>query len=388
MSQATAYEQLMLELVNAARAKVGAQPLAFNGYLNSSADSHTSWMIATDTFSHTGVNGSSPTTRMKSAGYVFSGSWSSAENIAWASTRSPAGYQDEVQLLHTNLMNSAGHKANILNGSFREIGIGFNTGAYQGWDAAFATQNFARSGSKIFLTGVTMDDKDGDRFYDVGEALGGVTITAVSSTGARYTTTSQSAGGYSLALAAGTYKVTFSGGGIVSTTKQVTVGANNVKLDLIDPAMIKIINGTTLANTLYGTTGVDAINGSGGNDKLYGRTGNDTLKGGTENDTLYGEGGRDVLDGGAGNDVLSGGLDGDTFRFVGSWGADKIVGFQDTIDRIDLRGNALSFSTLSVTQGHADGDGIADDVIIKGNGQTIMLLNTQKALIGAADFLF
>ena len=74
MSQATAYEQLMLELVNAARAKVGAQPLAFNGYLNSSADSHTNWMIATDTFSHTGVNGSAPTTRMKSAGYVFSGS--------------------------------------------------------------------------------------------------------------------------------------------------------------------------------------------------------------------------------------------------------------------------------------------------------------------------
>jgi uncharacterized protein YkwD len=69
MSQATAYEQFMLELVNREQAKTGAQPLAFNGNLNASADSHSTWMIATDTFSHTG-----------------SGSWSSGENIAWVST--------------------------------------------------------------------------------------------------------------------------------------------------------------------------------------------------------------------------------------------------------------------------------------------------------------
>jgi serralysin len=388
MAQATSYEQLMLELVNAERKKVSAQPLAFNGYLNSSADSHTNWMIATDTFSHTGVSGSSPTTRMKSAGYVFSGSWSSAENIAWVSTRAPSGYQDEVKLLHTNLMNSPGHKANILNGTFREIGIGFNTGSYQSWNGAFVTENFARSGSKGFLTGITMDDKDGDRFYDVGEALSGVTITAVSSTGARYTTSSQVAGGYSLALAAGTYKVTFSKSGMVSTTKQVSIGSSNVKLDLIDPATIKAINGTTLANTLYGTSAMDSINGSGGNDKLYGRAGNDVLKGGTGNDALYGESGRDTLDGGAGNDFLSGGLDGDTFRFVGSWGTDKISGFQDKVDRIDLRGNSLSFSSLSIAQGHGDSDGVADDVIVKSNGQTIVLLNMQKTLVGATDFLF
>lgn len=388
MSQATAYEQLMLELVNSARAKVGAQPLAFNAYLNTSADSHTNWMIATDTFSHAGVNGSTPTVRMKSAGYVFSGSWSSAENIAWASTRSPTGYQDEVQLLHNNLMNSAGHKANILNGTFREVGIGFNTGDYQGWNGAFVTQNFARSGSKVFLTGVTMDDKDGDRFYDVGEALGSVTVTAVSSTGARYTTTSGSAGGYGLALAAGTYKVTYSGNGVVAVTKQVTIGTSNVKLDLIDPAVVKTISGTASADTLYGTAGVDLIKGAAGADRLYGRAGNDTLRGDTGNDTLYGESGRDTLDGGAGNDFLIGGTDADVFRFTGEWGSDKITGFQDGIDRLDLRGNSLNFSALSIAQSNADSDGLADDVLIKAGGQTITLLNMQKAMIGAADFLF
>ncbi|WP_134496388.1 CAP domain-containing protein [Microvirga pakistanensis] len=388
MAQATAYEQLMLELVNSARAKVGAQPLAFNGNLNTSADSHTNWMIATDTFSHTGVNGSTPTARMKSAGYVFSSSWSSAENIAWASTRSPTGYQDEVQLLHSNLMNSPGHKANILNGTFREIGIGFNTGAYKGWNGAFVTENFARSGSKVFLTGVTMDDKDGDRFYDVGEALGSITVTAVSSTGARYSTISGSAGGYSLALAAGTYKVTYSAANIVSVTKQVTIGASNVKLDLIDPTLVKLITGTASANTLYGSSGIDLIKGGAGADKLYGRAGNDTLRGETGNDTLYGEDGKDTLDGGAGNDILSGGAGADVFRFAGQWGSDRISAFQDGSDRIDLRGHSLSFSALSITQGNADSDGRADDVFIKANGQTITLLNVQKAMIGAADFLF
>lgn len=388
MSQATAYEQLMLELVNAARAKVGAQPLAFNSKLNSSADSHTSWMLATDTFSHTGVNGSTPTARMTTAGYAFSGTWSSAENIAWASTRSPAGYQDEVKLLHTNFMNSPGHKANILNGAFREIGIGFNTGGYKGWDAAFATQNFALSGSKVFLTGVTMDDKDGDRFYDVGEGLAKVTITAVSSTGARTTTASGTAGGYSLALAAGTYTITFSGSGVAPVKKQVTIGASNVKLDLIDPAMIKVINGTTLADTLYGKSGMDVIKGNAGNDKLLGRAGNDTIYGSSGNDALYGEDGNDVLDGGAGNDFLRGGAGADTFRFRGAWGVDKIYGFQPGLDHIDLRSNKLSFAALSIKQGHGDKDGVADDVIIKANGQSIVLMNIQKAMISATDFLF
>ncbi|MXQ10289.1 CAP domain-containing protein [Microvirga makkahensis] len=388
MSQATAYEQLMLELVNSARAKAGVQPLAFNGSLNKSADAHTNWMIASDTFSHTGVSGSTPTARMKSAGYIFSGSWSSAENIAWASTRGPSGYQDEVQLLHTNLMNSPGHKANILNGTFREIGIGFNTGDYRGWNGAFVTENFARSGTKAFLTGVTMDDKDGDRFYDVGEALGSVTVIAVSSTGARYTTASGSAGGYSLALAAGTYKITYSGGGLVPVTKQVTIGASNVKLDLIDPAMIKTVTGTTAANILYGSSGVDLIKAGAGNDKLYGRSGNDTLRGDTGNDTLHGESGRDRLDGGAGNDFLIGGADADVFQFAGRWGSDRISGFQDGIDRIDLRGNSLNFGALSITQVNADSDGRADDVIVKANGQSIALLNIQKAVMGVTDFLF
>jgi serralysin len=404
MSQATAYEQFMLELVNRERAKTGAQSLAFNGNLNESADSHSDWMIATDTFSHTGSGSSSPHQRMTQAGYAFSGSWSSGENIAWVSTRAPAGLQDEVELLHTNLMNSPGHKANILNGTFREIGIGFDTGPYQTWDGAFVTQNFAKSGGTVFLTGVGMDDKDGDRFYDIGEGLGGLTVTAVSSTGARYGTTTEDAGGYSLALAAGTYSVTFSGGGYASVTKQVTIASSNVKLDLIDPATgasptptpttisgtagNNTLKGTSAANTIEGNGGNDKLYGNGGNDKLYGGTGNDALTGNAGNDRLYGDSGKDTLSGSSGNDILTGGANADTFRFSGKWGKDKITDFKNASDHIDLRGNGLSFNELSISKVNADSDGRADDVVIKADSQSITLLNVKLSLIGASDFLF
>ncbi len=400
MSQATAFEQLMLELVNAARARTGAQPLAFNSALNTSADRHSDWMIAADTFSHTGSGGSSPTQRMTKAGYKFSGAWASAENIAWVSTRAPSGYQDEVQLLHKNLMNSPGHKANILKGTFREIGIGFDTGAFQGWNGAFVTENFARSGSKIFLTGVALDDRDGDRFYDVGEGLGGLTVTAVGSSGARAATTG-AAGGYSLALSAGTYKVTFSGGGITPVTKTVTIGAKNVKLDLVDPATgaaaAQAISGTSVGNTLNGTSGADTIKGyagadtvygRGGSDKLYGGAGNDRISGQAGNDRLYGEDGKDVLNGGAGNDALRGGAGADSFRFRDQWGADTVSDFQNGSDRIDLRAAGLSFNELSIAQRDADRDGRADDVVIKADGQSIALLNLKASLVGVSDFMF
>jgi serralysin len=238
MSQPSAYEQYMLELINAERAKVGAQPLAFDGDLNEAAEDHSQWMIATDTFSHTGANGSDPTARMTEAGYALDGSWAAGENIGWATTRSPEGLQDEVDLLHSNLMNSSDHRANILDANYREIGVGFETGDYGGRESAFVTQDFGKTDTSALLTGVAFDDTDGDRFYDPGEGLGGITVTITTTDGAVIgSTTTMDAGGYDIPLAAGTYNVTFSGGGVSSTTQQVTIGSSNVKVDLVDPAM-------------------------------------------------------------------------------------------------------------------------------------------------------
>lgn len=237
MPQHSANEQYLLELINAERAKAGAQPLAFDNDLSEAAENHDKWMLSADVFSHTGSGGTSPTTRMKAAGYTLSGSWATGENIAWATTRAPTGYVDEVKLLHTNLMNSSGHRANILNPNFREVGLGFEVGDYKGRSSAFVTEDFGKTGSDLFLTGVAFDDKDGDRFYDPGEGLGAVTVTAKNAAGQTFKTTTSAAGGYDLALKAGTYTVTFSGANIATSTQTATIGTKNVKKDLIDPVM-------------------------------------------------------------------------------------------------------------------------------------------------------
>lgn len=377
MSQANAYEQYMLELINAERAKVGAQPLAFDLDLNEAAEKHSAWMLSTDTFSHTGAGGSSAGDRMKAAGYVFSGSWAWAENIAWMSTRAPAGLQDEVLGLHNALMNSSGHRTNLLNDTYREIGVGFEVGQYGSYEAAMVTQNFARTAGNPFLTGVAFDDLDGDKAYDVGEGLGSLTVSAKNnSTGAVTTASTTAVGGYDIELAAGTYTVTFSGGGFATTTQQATVGTKNVKLDLVDPASggttapapqpepqpepapaptTTTITGNSSSNTLNGTAGNDVIYGLGGRDKLYGKGGADLLDGGVGNDTLWGGEGVDTLTGGSGKDLF-------VFDAPFAGAVDRITDFSPVDDTIRLEngiftglaGGALASSAFHIGSQAAD----------------------------------
>jgi uncharacterized protein YkwD len=69
-------------------------------------------MVAKGYFSHTDLAGRSPFDRMRAAGISYR---AAAENIAWAGS---------VEQAHTSLMNSPGHRANILNGQLNRIGIG------------------------------------------------------------------------------------------------------------------------------------------------------------------------------------------------------------------------------------------------------------------------
>jgi len=136
MSTPTNLEAYFLQLVNETRAAAGVKPLTFDGELLDSSDAHSAWMDQTDTFSHTGVNGSSAGQRMSSAGYGWQG-W--GENIAYSSG---AMTEATVQKLHQMLVNSPGHYANIVNGSFEEIGIGLKAGTINGYSVVFVTQNF------------------------------------------------------------------------------------------------------------------------------------------------------------------------------------------------------------------------------------------------------
>ncbi len=433
MSEPTAYEQYILELVNRARtdpateaARLGIdlnqglaagtistaakQPLAFNPLLLDAAGSHSEWMIATDSFSHTGVGGSSPGARMQAAGYVFSGSWSWGENIA---LRSGALDATTAGALHDQLFLSASHRTNILNGNFREAGFGLAEGDYRGYTASVLTENFAKSGSSVFLLGVAFDDADGDRFYDPGEGLGGVTLTIRNTvTGATSGATTWSAGGYQLALAAGSYEVTFSGGGLATPVlRSVTIGGSNVKLDLDVDALVAsppppppppdaglVLTGTSGANALAGGTGADSIAGLGGADTLTGAGGNDTLSGGGGNDRLQGGAGNDLLVGGSGADTLTGGSGGDlfVFRAVTERG-DRIADFDAAAgDRVDIGAllvNAAGDDWMELSaSGHArltsgsagavlwvdaDGGGNAWTSLVTFTGKSVAALGTE-----------
>lgn len=258
MDQPTADEQLMLELVNRARANPTAeaqrynislnqglssgrisatekQPLAFNLNLIDSSRVHSQWMLNNNTFSHTGAGGSSAGDRMDNADYRFTGSWTWGENIAWQGTTGTPNVTQYVGTQHGGLFKSPGHRTNILSDNFREIGIGVKPGKFNQYNAVMTTQNFAKSGSSVFLTGVAFDDSVvDDDFYSVGEGLGGIEVTATrQSDQKKFTTTTFGSGGYQVALDPGTYQVSFSGGGLGQTVSEtVSINAKNIKLDL------------------------------------------------------------------------------------------------------------------------------------------------------------
>ncbi len=115
----TAEEQRMLNLVNSERAKNGLAPLKANTKLTEVARLKARDMIDRNYFSHTSPTYGSPFDMMRSFGVSYR---TAGENLAGA----PA-----VDVAHINLMNSPGHRANILNAGFKEAGIGIlNGGPY------------------------------------------------------------------------------------------------------------------------------------------------------------------------------------------------------------------------------------------------------------------
>src|SRR5262245_55053283 len=225
MAELTAHEQLLLELINRARldpvgeaTRYGIDlnqglapgtisgtpkpPLAPNANLATAAQNHSQWMLDTDNFSHTGAGGSDPGDRMIGAGYLFSGSWSWGENISWRGTTGTLNLTNNILSHHEGLFESPGHRENMLDGGFREIGVGVRTGVFQGYNASMTTEDFARSGTGQFVTGVAYFDANGDKFYSIGEGRGGVRLDARSvASGAVTTINTASAGGYATKLA-------------------------------------------------------------------------------------------------------------------------------------------------------------------------------------------
>lgn len=127
----SAVEAEIIRLVNAERAKAGLSALRVSGLLNQAASLHTADMVAVGNalgaangMQHTLYGSARPmvTDRLDAAGYdTWTSSYSYGENIAY-------GYANAAAAMAA-WMNSGGHRANILNPNFVEIGVSVQAGA-------------------------------------------------------------------------------------------------------------------------------------------------------------------------------------------------------------------------------------------------------------------
>lgn len=351
----SAGEQYLLELINRARLDPAAeaqryglglnaglapgtidadakQVLAPNDKLEAAATRHSTWMLQTNSFSHTGAGGTDAGERMETAGYRFTGSWSWRENLAWVGTTGTIDMQAAIRQHHEGLYRSESHRVNTFAESIREIGIGQVAGTFdtQGnsYRSSMLTEKFAAAGDDVFVTGVAYRDADRDDFYSVGEGQGGVWIR-----GGGSSDSAAAAGGYAIAVnPQDTLRVAVGQGNTVLARVDIDTTQGNAKLDVVtavdgsrsldlsasatlvtgiaDARLLGVadldLRGHMGANELIGNTGDNHLEGLGGNDRLWGGQGNDRLDGGSGRDTLSGGDGADFLAGRDGADRLAG----------------------------------------------------------------------------------
>jgi uncharacterized protein YkwD len=112
-------------LLNRRRAAEGKRKLRNNQRLAKAARAHAADMVRRDYFAHTAPGGVSFVDRIMKQDYVSPGQgWTLGENLAWGSYELATPKE-----IVRSWMQSPGHRANILNGRFREIGIGVVDGA-------------------------------------------------------------------------------------------------------------------------------------------------------------------------------------------------------------------------------------------------------------------
>jgi uncharacterized protein YkwD len=242
--QPTAAEQLFLEQLNDARANPAAygasiglnlsgvapsQPLAFDTRIVQAARVDAYDMSARAFFDHVNPDGNGPGQRLTLAGFPWT---SYGESIA-AGTVFPTTASALAALIIDTGVSDLGHRHHLLamDPIFQgqnQVGIGVLQGGTGPYTNYYVIDSASSPDTRPFITGVVFNDVNGNGKYDIGEGLGGVTITAA---GAGATTTWDS-GGYSLRVNPGVYTVTASGGPLAAPlTFTVGVGATNARVN-------------------------------------------------------------------------------------------------------------------------------------------------------------
>jgi uncharacterized protein YkwD len=242
--QPSAAEQLLLEELNDARANPAAygaaigldlsniapsQPLAFNPALIQAAEQHSQDMDLRAYFAHVTPDGADPGMRLTQDGFFWN-SW--GESIAGGSAFPQPANALSALIIDSGVLD-LGHRRQLLAIDPRyqgqnQVGVGIVQNGSGPLVNYYTIDTASAPGAGPFLTGVVFNDVNGTGKYVLGEGLGGVSI-AVNGVP---TVATWNAGGYSIALAPGSYTVTASGGGLPAPmTSTVTIGTSNVRLN-------------------------------------------------------------------------------------------------------------------------------------------------------------
>ncbi|ARK25101.1 serine protease [Sporosarcina sp. P37] len=122
------FEMQLFDLTNAARVRHGRSILTWDQLASETARLHSTDMAVQDYFSHENLKGESPFDRMKKQGVKFV---SAGENLAYG--------QSSSIFAHEGLMNSKGHRENILIRDYQFLGIGVD---FNDKEQPFYTENF------------------------------------------------------------------------------------------------------------------------------------------------------------------------------------------------------------------------------------------------------
>ncbi|AUH32724.1 CAP domain-containing protein [Paracoccus tegillarcae] len=317
MTYATQDERYLLDLINQSRAANGQDRLFLERHLNRSADNHSIWMLDADVFSHTGAGGSSSSQRLRDAGFDLSNGWATAENIAYVTINNNGTLTDEIEQLHRNLMNSSGHRANLLSDRYDLVGIGLQVGEMvlqgQTRSVLMLTENFASTGGHI-----EYDLAPGVSIHTINDP-GWITVAPSRAEWAPFFNGQVMTG-------AATTEVTGSWG---SDDFRMGGGADRLRGMPGDDWMAggggeDTILGSAGNDYILGQWGNDTLNGENGDDRLSGGSGNDYIVGGNGNDVMRGDDGHDRMLGQGGHDNMAGGNGNDIIR--GHWGNDRLDG--------------------------------------------------------------
>lgn len=212
------------------------QPVVPNESLHNAAQAHSDDMLVNNMGGHTGSDGSSPGERALRFGYETDGV---GENAAagYSVNQPPADAESLARATNDSWFSSSAHRQNMLTANWTEFGGAFSEsftqssgGSNWSWRA---TELFGKYDSGPFLVGVVFNDQNEDSAYNVGEGLGGVSVTVTGPTGT-FSTTTMSAGAWYLKVPAGEYLVSASGGEFIGASSvPVQVANGNKSVDFI-----------------------------------------------------------------------------------------------------------------------------------------------------------